>query len=141
MTIASKLVSQELPADHPFAYVDNPRRYNTLPDGWRSLTQKEFAQSSFFTYSPEWFDYIQAVVPGMGPTFQGIRLFYMHDRTGYAIVADYWKGKVYAFAFGCDHEWGGTLTPQEDAARPRGRCLHTEKCKKCGYVWSYDSSD
>lgn len=56
-------------------------------------------------------------------------LWHYADRTGVAVVSEYWHGKVRFFAFGCDHDFGAI-----DAERLR--------CERCGIVVGRpDSSD
>ena len=42
-------------------YVSVPNAYNKEPDGWREITEGEFAQSMFFTYHPVSHEYRQII--------------------------------------------------------------------------------
>lgn len=99
-------------------------RYNDYPPGWRKLTQKQFAQSLFFTFSPVLVEYRQMLHRSMRhePAVSA-HLYFMHDNSGFSIVADYWKGTVNYYAFGCDK-------PHQNRTM----------CEKCGFVANYDSS-
>lgn len=140
--MAEKFVSTKLPADHFMAAFTN-NGVDGLPANWREVPAADFAQSHFFIYSPEWFDFIQAVIPSMGKAPQSIRMFYMHDGTGYAMVSDYWKKEVHYFTFGCDHAYVGLS--QEECRKRKiahfGRCYSVSECSKCKHVRSIDSSD
>jgi len=103
--------------------------FNEIPAGWREINEGQFAQSMFFTYTPVAHEYRQIFPPGE-PHVLDIKMFHMHDGTGFAMYSDYWGKKVRYFAFGCEHEWGGKLTDAEKAITVYN-C--TSKCKKCGY--------
>ena len=136
-------------------YVDNPEvvlqgygGYNDAPPNLREIKAKEFAQSMFFIYSPEYVEYRQVDPKQVGPRekyFLDLRLFYMHDGTGFALAHDYWKGRVRYFRFGkCMHEATEELSPQEARANGVehwGMCYHVYKCRNCGYTYAVDSSD
>lgn len=125
-------------------------RYNDPPKGLRRIDEKAFAQSKYFSYSPELIEFRQIYVKSnddLSPDRKGIMismtLYWFHDDTGIAIHADYWKGKVEYFAFGCKHEYK-ELSQEECRERNiqhYGRCYHVSECKKCGYINAVDSSD
>lgn len=125
-----------------------PSEYNTPPEGWREITPEQFAGSWFFLYGPEMFE--QEGRSPMPYEFRQFKwegqwisayLFHLADNTGYGLVDQYgeqsmMKGGGYAhklriFKFGCEHEWG---------PGPKVPFLHSRKCTKCGFVWTYDSS-
>lgn len=142
MNLADKLQHTQLPADHFMAGL-HP---NHLPPGWREIAEEEFAKSHFFIYGFEYVDYRSVMWPEgehqhKSNVVHGAKLFYMWDKSGYAIVRDYWGGKIRYFKFGCDHTWGAQFTPEEEEKLPRGRCIHNSKCSKCGHIQSVDSSD
>lgn len=119
--------------------------YNDLPPNWEPMTEKEFSQSKFFVYSPEIMEWRQVNFDLNGRKFfNGIQMYIFHDKTGIAMVHDYWRKKVYYFKFAaCKHEYK-TLTfaqCRKLGIYHGGRCCHVQKCKKCGYVHAYDSSD
>lgn len=83
--------------------------YNDIPFNWKPMSEEEFAKSGFVNGSWNRVEFRQ-----MYPkTFDGKRdvhacmiqaqLFWMNDDTGVGIVADYWKGKVSYYKFGCHH--------------------------------------
>jgi hypothetical protein len=119
-------------------YVSVPNAYNKEPDGWREITEGEFAQSMFFTYHPVSHEYRQ-IIQGNEPVISA-KMFNMHDGTGVAMSSDYWDKKVRYYAYGCQHEWGGKLTDEEKNVK-LFRCDHVYKCKKCGFFQVVDSSD
>jgi len=123
--------------------------YNVAPTGWTEISEAEFCKSGFFTWSPSYQEYRQLYRDIDGNTFDkyiSVKMYYMWNSQGFAISADYWAGKLRFFRFGCDHEYGAPMT-DSDWNSPgvdkhfRGMCCHTEKCKKCGHIWQYDSSD
>lgn len=102
--------------------------YNDPPVNFREITEKEFAQSQFHSYTPALVEYRQMLVkedlsPGKLTNGKMIsaHLFWFHDDCGYAIVGDYWKEKVRYFAFGCNH----------DLEAKSYKAGETYTCKKC----------
>jgi hypothetical protein len=122
--------------------------FNDRPPNLKELTEEEFAQSSFFVYSPVREEYRQPTnkYPGRTPSwgFAGdLRLYYMGDGTGYAVHADYWEGKVTWYKFAaCEHTYRelGQAESREKGIPHFGMCYHVEECITCGYTRSYDSS-
>ena len=115
--------------------------FNDFPPNWTEITEEEFAQSKFFTYSPDYVDYRQ-MLDGKNPCVSA-RLYFFWGDEGFAIVNDYWGKKVKYFRFYlCEHDYT-ELSSKE--ARKRGishfgNCYHVLVCEKCDHVWSYDSS-
>jgi hypothetical protein len=104
-----------------------------LPNDWREISEKEFAQGQFRIFSR---------VKNIESRFNGT-LFWFYDNTGVAIVTEYWQGKVKYYAFGCDHKYV-ELTPEECGLRSIehfGRCYHVEECSNCKRISTRDSSD
>ena|SRR3990172_721485 len=113
-------------------------QFNDFPPNWRKLTEKEFAQSHFSSYTPEFVDFRQMMrfpfdSSSKDESYVVAHLYFMHDNCGYAMSADYWKGKVSYYKFGCEHDM---VHISND-----GRYLNTYKCSICGYVNQVDSSD
>jgi hypothetical protein len=129
-------------------------RYNQLPSPLRPMTEKEFAQSSFFSYTAQFIEHRQAHfcledvpenirelvrfnlsknAPDASATMVAVQMFWYDEHSGIAAINDYWGGKVHWFAFGCQHEWKHTGTPY--------RCYNTYECVKCGCKNAVDSSD
>jgi hypothetical protein len=114
--------------------------YNSLPPNWAEITEKEFSQSNFFSYTPEFVEFRQAPLDG---TFTGIHLFHFFDGTGVALTRDYWKGTVRYFKFAaCEHSLVELSGEDCRAAgiHHAGNCYHVYRCTKCGFVQSMDSS-
>jgi hypothetical protein len=104
--------------------------FNELPPNFKEITEQEFAQSKFFTYMPEKTEYRQVNINGK---HTDLRMFWMYDNTGYAIVSNYWDGKVIYYSFAkCEHIFDEKTV---------GKCLTEYTCKKCGYRETIDSSD
>jgi hypothetical protein len=122
---------------------------NYAPKGWREITEKEFSQSLFFTYTPVAIEYRQLTCDYDGNKLNekymlAVKMFMMHDGTGVAISADYWEGKLRFFAFGCQHEYreyGREYATEHKLPYEGGRCMHNYHCKKCSDVMIHDSSD
>lgn len=115
-------------------------KYNEAPEGWREISQGEFAQSWFFIYAFDSVDYKQILYYADGTRIEGpmipaILFNRESDNTGIAMVHDFWGGVVKYYAYGCDHKFD-EIAPSQPWA-----CWHTYKCKKCGHTKSHDSSD
>jgi hypothetical protein len=102
--------------------------YNDPPVNFKEMTEKEFAQSQFHSHSPVLVEYRQMIVkddlsPGKLTNGKMIstHLYWFADDTGIAIAADYWKGKIRYFSFGCNHDL--------EQRRFTPRCVLP--CKKC----------
>lgn len=121
--------------------------YNDFPPNWRKLTEKEFAQSQFFSYSPTLVEHRQMLPPGGlrpgGKPALTARLYFYSDGSGLAMSNDYWKGKVQYFAFAaCVHEYRRPTEAEHEAGVVRpARCFHVSICDKCHHVHAVDSSD
>lgn len=117
--------------------------YNDAPIGLRKISEKEFAQSAFFTECPTHKQHKQ-ITRGHGQkTMLALQIYWFHDKTGIGISRNYWEGKVTYWACGCDHDYK-ELHHQECARRRihhYGNCFHVCECSKCKHVMSYDSGD
>ena len=117
--------------------------FNDVPPNWHEVSEAEFAKSMAFHYEPIATEFRQFIPPG-DKTYASVTLYFMHDGTGWAMVNDYWGGKIRFFLFfACDHTMR-ELSKAECATEGlyhAGRCFHVSKCTKCGYVSSVDSSD
>lgn len=135
-----------------------PEGYNDAPAGWRRITEEYLARNTQWgRYTPDRIDYKQITRVNGEETGECIscHLFYFWDGTGVACEMDYWgykhewvgkgKNKKYVrtptehvrwYAFGCEHEYVEFERP-----RPPFSGIHKERCKKCGNVWVYDTSD
>lgn len=87
--------------------------YNDPPVNFKEITEKEFAQSQFHSYSPVLIEYRQMIVkedlsPGKlsNGRMLSSHLYWFADDTGIAIVSEHHKGKVRYFSFGCNHALG-----------------------------------
>lgn len=115
---------------------------------FKEITEKEFAQSKFFSYGADRTEYRQILpdrLPWKGEKYAlSVTLYYLYDGTGYGISSDYWQGKVRYFRFAaCEHEYK-ELSQQECRKRGlyhAGRCYHVSECVKCGRINAVDSSD
>ncbi len=116
---------------------------NELPPNFREITEKEFAQSKFFIYSPDFWEYRQISKredcekfkwgKEQGSYIFSLRMAYFFDGTGIALEHDYWAGTVRYFSFAiCDHE--------KREQRNVGNCLNEYTCVACGYKETVDSS-
>lgn len=105
--------------------------YHEPYPGWREVTESGFVRGGFFTFRIKAMQTKTITLPNSkGPLTA--RAFLFGDGTGYALVQDYWGGKLRYFTFGCDHDM--TITNI-------GRCLNRHTCKICGYTTDIDSSD
>jgi hypothetical protein len=117
--------------------------FNDFPPNWREMSEAEFAKSDFFTYSTALVEFRQMLDPERKNPALGAHLNWQTDlKTGYAIVNDFWAGKIKFYHFGCDHKWGSV---DVESAKARGITLepylNARQCTKCGQIWQYDSSD
>jgi hypothetical protein len=137
-----KIVSCETPLE-TYEYEFHP---NHAPRGWREITEKEFAQSLFFSHTPDKIDHRQILyVNGKevtGPMIAAF-LYYFYDGTGIAVSSDFWNGKVHYYHFGCSHKYTelGYDTCQKRGFYHAGNCWHVSECSKCGFIESHDTSD
>ncbi len=140
-----KLVSVDEPPD----YREKWGGHNDLPPNWQELTEKEFAQSEFFTYGPEFTDFRQVILPSKRypkGVYTDLHLYFFHLNRGFALWHDYWEGKVHYARFAlCVHEWQemsqAWCAKQKPPIYHGGRCYHVSRCKKCGVINAVDSSD
>jgi hypothetical protein len=118
---------------------------NDPPIGIRQIHEGEFAQSHFFIYSPIAQGFAQVFITESDRAARkltSLKLFYMHDGTGYAMSSSYWNEKVYYYKFGCQHKF--TELNVEECRRRGithfGNCYHVTECSICGYIDECDSS-
>lgn len=129
-----------------------------LPENWRRITEKEFVQGQWRLYShsaTQVFtqfnrrDYQDRKIsdrvgdPDTGDVPYDAHCWIFYDGTGVALSTYYWRGKLFYFAFGCEHE---TRELSRDECYNRGiyhggRCYHVTECVKCGHVEGVDTSD
>jgi hypothetical protein len=135
MILGSKKVSEEFLAKYG--------KDGELPPNFREISEKEFAQSKFFVYSPEFWEYRQITKAEDYKKFKwgdeqrsyvfSLRMAYFFDGTGIALEHDYWAGKVRYFSFAvCEHK--------ERKQRNVGNCLNEYTCVACGFAETVDSS-
>jgi hypothetical protein len=140
MAVISKRESVEV-KDHAKVYGD----YNDAPPNFKEITEEEFAQSMFFTYSPEYTEYRQILLDPDSKRKEAlsVKLYFFFDGNGFGMANDYWAKKVRYFRFKkCDHK-AVELSPVEARKKGivhHGNCYHVLECSKCGYIHSYDSS-
>lgn len=104
--------------------------FNKTPLGLQSITESEFARSSFFIYSIVRIEFRQCRLPG----FTGIKnltMFHLSNKEGIAMSASPDVGKVHYFQLACKHDY---------TEEHLGDCMHRLTCKTCGYVEITDSS-
>lgn len=120
---------------------------NRLPPNFKEITEKEFASSQFFIYSPRLWEYRQINVKedyekvtwplawsGGSPHRPfDLRMAFFHDGRGVAIAQDS-QERVRYFSFAlCEH--------LSKTRQNIGNCLNRYTCDACGYVEEIDSSD
>lgn len=105
--------------------------YHQAYPGWEEITEERFVRGGFFTHRLYALQFKQVTIPSSNGQLAA-RAFILSDGTGYALVQDYWKGKLRYYMFGCQHDM--TITNV-------GRCLNRHTCKICGYSVEIDSSD
>lgn len=125
-------------------------KFNEKPNGWRAITQEEFATSVFFSYMPTAIEFRQVKQDEKRGNLS-CYMYYYWNGTGIALASECTYTprapssvtSVKYFAFGCKHEYAELSRDMAHAAGiyHAGRCYHVTKCTKCGHVWSYDSSD
>jgi hypothetical protein len=118
--------------------------FNDFPPNWKEITEKEFAQGMFFSYTPTLTEHRQMgrMEVGSEPMLTAT-LYFFHDGSGVALASDFWAGKVRYFSFTCCvHEFRRPTEAEHvrGVVRP-GRCFHVSICDKCNYVSAVDSSD
>lgn len=120
--------------------------FNEAPPGWREIKEQEFVQGHFFTYNWERSEYRQIhrlLEGGELARMVVAKLFFYWDGTGVAMEGNHRDGKVRFYAFGCAHSYIelGQKECRKRGIQHMGRCWHVNECKKCGNIWSFDSSD
>lgn len=127
--------------------------YNDWPKNTKKLSDEETMNAQremLFTFAPSCTEFRQAKRKIKGQVhFLPLRILWRHDGTGLmAVRRHYFKNreffeKILWYHVGCEHEY--VELSGEECARLKifhgGRCYHVEKCKKCGHINSYDSSD
>jgi hypothetical protein len=137
--------------------LDANYKFNLAPSGLKEISEKEYAQSMFFSYTPEFMSYKQILefpVDCDASTVSKwearikksgclqMHLFHFHDGTGIGLSADFWAGKISYFRFGCKHSYR-ELSVEECLDRKifhGGACYHVSECSLCKYVNAVDSS-
>lgn len=122
----------------------DPGGYNDEPEGMTEISEEEFAQSAFFSYTPKALEFRQ--VRTKDGKYCDLHIFWMDTEKGqsegFAFSNDYWGGKVKYYRVGCDHKYS-EMSQQEAERRGYrhyGMCWHVAECTKCKKVISYDSS-
>lgn len=125
--------------------------YNDPLPNMKEITAEEFAQSSFFSYFPNFIGSRQIAANRLPEelkqkSYLGVTFYVtQHDWSGFAMSRDYWGKKVRYFSFApCKHTYRGPIpedyTNNKGMPRP-GRCYSVSVCTKCGYILTVDSSD
>ena len=117
--------------------------FNDAPVGLREITEEDFAKGPFFHMCPTHTEYKQITRGRKGKCVLDLHIFWFQDKTGIAMSADFWKGKVTYWACGCDHKYK-ELSYDECKERKishHGMCWHVKECQICKHVTSYDSGD
>lgn len=113
--------------------------YNDFPPNWREVTPADIATCSLGrTYQPELIEHRQMghLTAGSKPLLDAT-LYFFHDGSGHAIHYDYHGRTVRWYMFHlCQHSYTEISRPPTPRAG-----IHTNRCKKCGYTYSYDTSD
>jgi hypothetical protein len=110
------------------------------PDNFREISEKEFAQSLFFSENPVATE-VRIFPLREGETPSCFTLSYMVDGTGFTMHRDYWAGKIRFFTFGCAHSWGPVPSDHPSRSFRLGQCERVMYCTKCEYWHVVDSSD
>ena len=114
-------------------------RYNDFPPGWREVADAEIATDGLGRiYTPTLMEYRQmGLLVAGSPPMIAATLSFFHDGSGHAVCFDYHGKRVRWFRFErCAHTY-------VEISRPAGNRsgLHTDRCSRCGYETSYDTSD
>ena len=123
--------------------------YNTPPANFKEVDAEWVAkQSTFRTYGFKYHWYQQIFIDTDKQStircqqLKGMHFFGSHDGTGFAMYTDAWTGRIRYFSFaGCIHEYR-KLTEKEYIEHKISRGMHDHSgiCKKCGYIYYYNSS-
>lgn len=138
----SRLTKEEIKSKYQ---LDN----RDVPYNFREVSEEDIVKSTFRIYGfiASWWDRIPI---DNEYTKTDTYLFGCFDNTGVAMVFDVRQNKIRWFAFGCQHEYK-EMTRKEveeyNKDKPykeklyQGNCYHNCICTKCGFIFSYDSSD
>ena len=123
-------------------------RFNDFPPGFKEITAGQFAQSGFFTWCIDKFEFRQPIGWDKLPTgtllkpFTGgpsIRMFFMNSGEHFAMAQDYYSKEVRYFTFAlCYHDWKEISA--KEAGKQAMNCYHYYKCSKCGAENEQDTS-
>lgn len=118
--------------------------FNEFPPGWARISEADFAKSAHFTWTPVMVEFRQMFRFSDGtvaPQYVSATLQFQHDHTGYAIVSDYWAGKIEFYKFGCKHEYVDARPELERRGIRLFAMQHATFCSKCKSLHITDSSD
>jgi hypothetical protein len=107
--------------------------WNDLPPCFKRISQKAFAQSQFFTYSPVKTEFRQVRGLSEDGSLTNIWIYWFSGYSYVVVWADFWSGKIfYGKGQLCEHDF---------KILESRMCYCRSKCQKCGYVEEIDSSD
>ena len=115
--------------------------FNDAPPNFKEISESEFAQSMFWTYSPDYTDHRQ--ITDFEKQCLSVKLYWFYDGNGFGMARDYYGGKVRYFRFyACEHNFRElSVSESREKGLPHfGNCYHVMECRKCGFIQSYDSS-
>ncbi len=124
-------------------------RYNDSLPNLTEITAEEFAQSGFFTWNIQGFEFRQVDPERIDQSkllypikhFINFRIFYLNspNESGFVMANDYWGKKVRYFKFAnCFHDYKEISA--KEAGKPAWNYYHYYKCTKCGQHNEVDSS-
>lgn len=115
--------------------------YNDAPVGFREVTPAEFVDSRASIYAADLYE-IRQIWDMKSPALS-VQMFFMPDRTGWAMMPDRHSRRVRYFLFGCEHRYRELSMAEcrERGVYHAGRCYHVRLCERCGYISAVDTSD
>lgn len=132
----------------------DPNHSNSEPVGMKELTEAEFAQSEFFTFTPVAVEHRQ-IIPKRPKHTKGVQtnnqvysllIFWMNTEPGqadgFAMRNDYYEGRMRYYRVGCDHDYQelSVAEARKKGHMHFGNCYHVTECAHCKRIFAYDSS-
>lgn len=115
--------------------------FNDFPPNWREISEEVFAKSAHFTWTFVMTEHRQMLTPKRDVPCVSATLLWQQDSTGYALVNDFWGGKVRYYTFGCEHVAGDAAAEMKKRGLRLENMQHATYCPKCNFLAIYDTSD
>jgi hypothetical protein len=132
-----------------FPYLKNLGNHNSLPEPFREVDE-HYYRHHVHLQCARVKQYRQII---MDKTFFPADIFFYSHYALAVMLPVEWKSDdstsggirytkpIKYFHIGCNHQWDGQFTPEEEKSLLKGQCIHNRKCSQCGMILVQDSSD